>query len=159
MRNVYDVTARVFAAAVDDRVIAHTPCRKIRLPRAHGDELGIPSVDEVAAVADAIGARWRAVVVTLAGSGLRIGELRGLAVEDVDFSPSKHPRAEPSRPGGHVDSSQVEDVATNGAGRPGGHRRTRSPPRGIPERWVAVRGRARGAIAVLAMEAPPGRSN
>lgn len=85
VRNVYDVTARVFASAVDDRVIAHTPCRKIRLPKDHTDELDIPSVEEVAAIAEAIGDRWRAMVVTLAGSGLRIGELRGLAVEDVDF--------------------------------------------------------------------------
>jgi integrase len=85
VRNVYDVTARVFSSAVDDRVIAHSPCRKIRLPRADVDELAIPTVEEVAAVADVIGERWRAMVVALAGSGLRIGELRGLAVEDVDF--------------------------------------------------------------------------
>lgn len=85
VRNVYDVTARVFVAAVDDRVLAHSPCRKIRLPRGADHDLGIPTVEEVAAVADAIGERWRAMVVTLAGSGLRIGELRGLAVEDVDF--------------------------------------------------------------------------
>lgn len=85
VRNVYDVTARVFAAAVDDRVIAQSPCRKIGLPRGDAEEVEIPPVDAVAAVADAIGERWRAMVVTLAGSGLRIGELRGLAVEDVDF--------------------------------------------------------------------------
>lgn len=85
VRNVYDVTARVFASAVDDRVIAHSPCRKIRLPRADAEEITIPSVGDVAAVADAIGAPWRAMVVTLAGSGLRIGELRGLMVDDVDF--------------------------------------------------------------------------
>lgn len=34
---------------------------------------------------DAIGERWRALVVTLAGSGVRIGELLGLEVADVDF--------------------------------------------------------------------------
>jgi len=99
VRNVYDVTARVFSSAVDDRVIAHSPCRKIRLPRADGDELAIPTVEEVAAVADTIGERWRAMVVTLAGSGLRSGELRGLAVEDVDFL-RRTTRPEPARPGG-----------------------------------------------------------
>ena len=31
---IYHVTAQVFAAAVDDRVISASPCRKIRLPRA-----------------------------------------------------------------------------------------------------------------------------
>ena len=29
VRNIYDVTAQVFASAVDDRVIASTPCRKV----------------------------------------------------------------------------------------------------------------------------------
>ena len=44
-----------------------------------------PTVEEVASVADAIGDRWRAIVVTLAGSGLRIAKLLGLEVSDVDF--------------------------------------------------------------------------
>ena len=44
-----------------------------------------PTVDEVAAVRDALDERWRVVLVTLAGSGLRIGELLGVAVSDVDF--------------------------------------------------------------------------
>ncbi|GAB3663535.1 site-specific integrase [Nocardioides korecus] len=85
VRNIYDVTAQVFAAAVEDRVISASPCRRIRLPRGDGAEVIPPTVEEVAAVADAMGERWRAVVVLLAGSGLRIGELRGLEVGDVDF--------------------------------------------------------------------------
>ena len=36
-------------------------------------------------MADAVGDQWRALVVTLAGSGLRIGEALGLQVSDVDF--------------------------------------------------------------------------
>lgn len=85
VRNVYDVAAQLFASAVADRVIASTPCRRIRLPEDDGAEVVPPTVAEVAAVADAMGERWRAMVVTLAGSGLRIGELRGLEVGDVDF--------------------------------------------------------------------------
>jgi integrase len=85
VRNIYGVTAQVFAAAVDDRVIPSSPCRRIKLPKGDGAELEIPTVEQVAAVADAMGERWRAVVVLLAGSGLRIGEARGLLVDDVDF--------------------------------------------------------------------------
>jgi len=85
VRNIYDVTAQVFAAAVDDRVIASSPCRRIRLPKGDNGEVVPPTVEQVAALATAIGDRWRAVVVVLAGSGLRIGELRGLMVDDVDF--------------------------------------------------------------------------
>jgi integrase len=82
---VYGVLARVFAAAVDDKVIAATPCRRIRLPKDDSDEVVIPSVEEVMALRDAFDPRWGAAVVVLAGSGLRIGELLGLHIEHVDF--------------------------------------------------------------------------
>jgi integrase len=85
VRNVYDVAAQVFAAAVDDRVISASPCRKIALPKGGGDEVVPPTVEEVEAVRDALEERWRAVALALAGSGLRIGELLGLQVADVDF--------------------------------------------------------------------------
>ncbi|MEP7738759.1 tyrosine-type recombinase/integrase [Nocardioides sp. 31GB23] len=85
VRNIYDVAARVFAAAVDDRIIAHTPCRKIRLPKGGNEEVVPPTVDEVAAIIDVIDDRWVALIVLLAGSGLRIGEARGLEVRDVDL--------------------------------------------------------------------------
>jgi integrase len=79
------VTTAVFAAAVDDRVIAQSPCRKVRLPKDNSGEVVPPSVEQVDALADAIGDQWRPFVVTLAGSGLRIGELLGLEVTDVDL--------------------------------------------------------------------------
>lgn len=85
IRGIYHVTTQVFSAAVDDRVIASSPCRNIRLPKGDDGEVVPPTVEEVAALADSIEARWRALVVTLAGSGLRIGELLGLEVADVDF--------------------------------------------------------------------------
>ena len=85
VRNIYAITAQVFAAAVDDRVIPSSPCRRIRLPKDHDDEVEIPTVDQVSAVAAAIGDEWQALVITLAGSGLRVGELLGLEVGDVDF--------------------------------------------------------------------------
>ncbi len=85
IRNVYEVLQRVLDAAVEDRVIATSPCRRIALPKDHDDEVEIPAVEDVEKVRAALGERWRAVVVVLAGSGLRIGELLGLRVEDVDF--------------------------------------------------------------------------
>ena len=36
VRNIYDATARIFASAVDDRVIPSSPCHRIRLPK--GDQ-------------------------------------------------------------------------------------------------------------------------
>jgi len=85
IRVIYHVTTQVFAAAVDDRVIAHSPCKKINLPKADDAEVVPPTLEQVAAMADVIGDRWRALVITLAGSGLRIAEMLGLQVADVDF--------------------------------------------------------------------------
>ncbi len=85
VRNIYDVTAQVFASAVEDRVIASSPCRKITLPTSETGEVAPLTVEQVAAMMATVDARYRAVVVTLAGSGLRIGELLGLTVADVDF--------------------------------------------------------------------------
>jgi Resolvase, N terminal domain len=36
VRNIYDTTARIFASAVDDRVIPSSPCHRIKLPQ--GDQ-------------------------------------------------------------------------------------------------------------------------
>lgn len=85
IRNVYERLAQVLDAAVEDRVIATSPCRRIALPKDHDDEVKIPTVEEIEKVRAALDERWRAVVVVLAGSGLRIGELLGLRVDDVDF--------------------------------------------------------------------------
>jgi len=36
VRNIYEVAARVFEAAVEDRIISASPCRRITLPRSDG---------------------------------------------------------------------------------------------------------------------------
>lgn len=85
VRNVYDTLARVMTAAVADKVIAHSPCVKIALPGPDKGDVDPPAAETVAAIADCVPGVYRAVVVLLAGSGLRIGEALGLRVEDVDF--------------------------------------------------------------------------
>ena len=82
---VYKVAGRMFAAAVDDRVIVASPCHRVRLPRDDRPEVVVPTVEQIAALAGAVSPRYRALVVMLAGSGLRIGEALGLNVSDVDF--------------------------------------------------------------------------
>jgi integrase len=85
VRNHYDVLARMFSAAVDDRVIAVSPCRNVTLPRGDDSEIRPPTVEEVTGVIAAMPDRYRAAAVLLAGSGLRIGEMLGLQVADIDF--------------------------------------------------------------------------
>lgn len=85
VRNIYDVLARMFSAAVEDRLMAVTPCRKIKLPQVNTEEVTPPTVDEVTGIVKAMPDRVRAAAVLLAGSGLRIGEMLGLRVSDIDF--------------------------------------------------------------------------
>ena len=82
---VYKVAGRMFAAAVDDRIIVASPCHRVRLPRDDRPEVVVPTVEQITALAAAVTPRNRALVVLLAGSGLRIGEALGLNVSDVDF--------------------------------------------------------------------------
>ncbi|MDW8806248.1 site-specific integrase [Streptomyces scabiei] len=85
VRNIYDVLVRLMTAAVEDKVIASSPCRRITLPPMQDEEVTPPTVAQVEAMARVMPPYIRAAIVTLAGSGLRIGELLGLKVSDVDF--------------------------------------------------------------------------
>lgn len=83
--NVYEQLARMMAAAVEDRVTATTPCRRIVLPRADDAEIIPPTVEEVFVLTEAMPLRYRAAVILLAGSGLRISELLALKATDLEF--------------------------------------------------------------------------
>jgi integrase len=48
-------------------------------------EVVVPTVEQITTPASGVPARYRALVVLLAGSGLRIGEALGLGKSDVDF--------------------------------------------------------------------------
>jgi integrase len=85
VRNIYEVLARVYGSALDDRLVASTPCRRIVLPAVNDAEVKPPTAEEVSSVADAVHERYRGLVILLAGSGLRIGEALGLMVSDIDF--------------------------------------------------------------------------
>ena len=84
VRNIYDTAARIFASAVDDRVIPASPCRRIKLPKGNQGEVEPLTLAQVRALELGMGDLGPAVI-TLAGSGLRIGELLGLDVPHVDF--------------------------------------------------------------------------
>jgi integrase len=82
---VYKVARRMFASAVDDRMLAASPCHRVRLPRHDRPEVVVPTIEQITTLVAAVSPRYRALVVMLAGSGLRIGEALGLNVSDVDF--------------------------------------------------------------------------
>ena len=77
LRNLVSLLRSIYASAVLDRLVASSPVVRVALPR-HERERVVPlTVAQVAALADAMPARNRAMVLTQAGLGLRIGELLG----------------------------------------------------------------------------------
>lgn len=83
VETVYRHLASILLAAVDDRVLARSPCRGIKLPKKSKKMVHpIPS-ETVLALADAVSPRYRALVLCTAGTGLRQGETFGLTLEHV----------------------------------------------------------------------------
>lgn len=78
---LYAFVSAVFSSAVEDRLIAFTPCRKISLPKIPKRMVMPLSVDEVEALADGVPKHLRGMVWLGAGSGLRPGELRALTTD------------------------------------------------------------------------------
>jgi integrase len=84
-RSLVGLLRSIYAAAVLDRLVPFSPVERIALPRVERPRVVPLTVAQVAALANAMPDRYRAMVITQAGLGLRIGELLGLRVEDVDF--------------------------------------------------------------------------
>jgi integrase len=74
----------IYRAAVLDRLVASSPVVRVALPRVVRERVTPLTVAQVRALADEVPARCRAMVLTQAGLGLRVGELLALRVVDVD---------------------------------------------------------------------------
>jgi integrase len=85
LRTVHQLVSAIFAAAVVDRLIASSPAVGVKLPRDERDEVVPMTSQQVQAVAEAMPARYGALVVAGAATGMRQGELLGLTVDRVDF--------------------------------------------------------------------------
>ena len=81
---VYRYLVAIFRA-VDDRVIAVSPCKGIKLPRQERRQVVPLATEQVQALVEAMPDRYRALVVVAAGTGLRQGEAFGLTLPHVDF--------------------------------------------------------------------------
>lgn len=85
VRTTFNTIRAVFRAAVDDKVIAESPCKNVDLPEVERRKVVPLTVDQVRALAEAMPDQYRALVILGAGTGLRPGELFGLQVRHVDF--------------------------------------------------------------------------
>ena len=84
IQKAWQIASGVFRLAVRDRLIALSPARDVRLPKIERSEPTALTVDQVMRLADAIDPRYRALVLVGAFGGLRIGELAGLQLGDID---------------------------------------------------------------------------
>ena len=75
----------VLNAAVDADRIARSPARRVALPAVRPPERAGLSPADLARLADALPANYRALLLTGAVLGLRWGEAVGLRVRDIDF--------------------------------------------------------------------------
>jgi integrase len=80
----YRVLKGVCDFAVESRLIPRSPCTFKGAGTEHHKEMQIATPDQIFELVAAIGPRWEAFVFTAAYSGLRWGELCGLARRDVD---------------------------------------------------------------------------
>jgi integrase len=85
VQKAYQLLGKVMGAAVDAGMLAQSPCRRVPLPKVEREEMRFLTPAEVATLADAIQARYRALVLVGAYGGLRIGELAGLRRSRVDL--------------------------------------------------------------------------
>lgn len=85
VRATFRAVASVFKAAVDDEVLAKSPCVNIGLPTVDRPKVLPLESAQVAGLADAITPRLRGLVLFCAGSGVRISEALGVTVDRVDF--------------------------------------------------------------------------
>jgi integrase len=79
------VIRAVFNAAVEAEILSRSPVRTIRVAKAESRDRPTLTMEEILRLADAIGARYRALVLVGAILGLRWSEAIGLRVRDIDF--------------------------------------------------------------------------
>lgn len=82
----YGYTSALFKAARVKRLIAHSPCVGINLPRVNSEQVIPMTTEQVHAVAKRIVPSLRGFVWLAAATGMRQGELRGLTVDRLAWS-------------------------------------------------------------------------
>jgi integrase len=81
----YRLVHAIFATAVQDELIVKNPAVLRGAATDHAVERPVASVQQVYALADAIGPRYRLMVLLATFAGLRLGELRALRRSRIDL--------------------------------------------------------------------------
>jgi integrase len=78
----------IFKLAVNDGLITKDPCQGLELDRPAGRQPVILDQEQCQTLLNAVDDHYRRMFYTLIATGLRIGELFGLTIGDVDFRDS-----------------------------------------------------------------------
>ncbi|MGG7572904.1 tyrosine-type recombinase/integrase [Streptomyces sirii] len=81
----YRLLKAIMGTAVDDELIRRNPCRIKAAGKEEADERPIATVEQVFDLADAIGLRWRLMILLGAFASMRPEELAELRRKDVDL--------------------------------------------------------------------------
>jgi integrase len=86
VESIYRLAGMIFTyAAVDEKLIPESPCTdRINLPKV-SKKITIPGLEALELVHPRLPTYYRRCVPTLAGTGLRQGELFGLTLDRIDF--------------------------------------------------------------------------
>lgn len=113
---VYTVVASIFRAAVHDRKLVESPCKRIKLPKVEKTRIRPVTTEQVEALAEGVPAELRALVIFTAGTGLRQGEVLGLTRDRLRLL-GKNPQVTVDRqlvtkPGGRTDFAGLKTEAS-----------------------------------------------
>jgi len=81
----YRLLRAVFNTAVDDGLVRRNPCHVKGADKEHSPERPVLTVAQVYALADAVGPRYRALILLATFASLRWAELAALRPEDIDL--------------------------------------------------------------------------
>ncbi|MDE0545437.1 site-specific integrase [Microbacterium sp. C7(2022)] len=79
----YKVVSTIFKAAVRDKRLSESPCIDVRLPKAGKTRATPLTLEQVATLRDTVPDELRALIVLVAGTGLRPGEALGVTRDRV----------------------------------------------------------------------------
>lgn len=83
VRNRQGVLSSALARAVDDGIIPRNPALKVRIGRTERREMTVLTPAEVQVLLGRIGDHYKPLIMTLYGTGLRLGEATALQVRDI----------------------------------------------------------------------------
>ncbi|MEV8404249.1 site-specific integrase [Streptomyces niveus] len=89
IRRAYSLTSSIMCSAVDDDVIAVSPCRKISLPEIAAKPPQWFTLDQAQSILDELPLAWRTMCLIGFYTGLRWGELSGLHRHRIDLRRSR----------------------------------------------------------------------